>query len=82
MVRSGISAQLICAQERPYKLHTLVPVLWPTLALLNKASEIFMKFPKKTVISVVAAALLVACVNEPQTMTDVHTGVSAGASKR
>jgi len=41
-----------------------------------------MQFLKKSVMSFAVAALLVACVNEPQTMTDVHTGVSAGASKR
>lgn len=29
-----------------------------------------------------AIFILAACVNEPQTMSDVHTGISAGTSKR
>lgn len=39
-------------------------------------------FFRKMLAAVVLISGLAGCVNEPQQMTDVHTGISAGASKR
>ena len=37
---------------------------------------------KTLMVAVLTSLPLLACANEPTTMSDVHTGVSAGASKR